>query len=449
MPADAAVTDKLPHVSSSVRKYLGGSGGQAPRDRGGAAAARPRGFFANNPSVLIFIACLAVFTLAVTILSEGLGLGIISTSFVKTLGKTLCLCLVAIAMDLVWGYCGILSLGHFAFFGLGGYMIGMWLMYERTRLIVVDSLANAPLPPTPDEVRDGIATQIFGVVGASDFPAVWAFAHSLPIQLALVVIVPGLLALVFGWLAFRSRVTGVYLSILTQAMTLALALYLFQNDSGLRGNNGLSGLQNLPGLEAVPQALISVWFLWGSALALGLGYVLAAWVVSGKLGSVIRGIRDDEARVRFLGYPVEGFKLFIFTLTAVIAGIAGALYYPQAGIINPAEIAPIASIYLAVWVAIGGRGRIYGAVIGAAFVSLLSTWFTGGQAPDLPLGIYTVQWVDWWLVLLGLSFVLVTLFAPKGIGGLFDLVSHQRHPDRHGADLGPDMGSYREQEAQE
>ncbi|WP_028958333.1 urea ABC transporter permease subunit UrtC [Sulfitobacter sp. 20_GPM-1509m] len=407
-----------------------------------------RSFVARNPSVLIFLALLALFTLGVTILSEGFGVGIVSTSFVKTLGKTLCLCLVAVAMDLIWGYAGILSLGHFAFFGLGGYMIGMWLMYERTRLIVVDALAQGQIPPTPQEVVDGIGNQIFGVVGSSDFPVIWSFADSLTLQLAMVVLVPGLLALVFGWLAFRSRVTGVYLSILTQAMTLALALYLFQNDSGLRGNNGLSGLQNLPGVSA-SQDVVSMWFFWGSALALGLGYLLAAWVVSGKFGSVIRGIRDNEARVRFLGYSVEAYKLAMFTLTACIAAIAGALYYPQAGIINPAEIAPIASIYLAVWVAIGGRGRLYGAVIGAAVVSLLSTWFTGGQAPDVPLGFYTIKWVDWWLVLLGLSFVGVTLFAPQGIGGLFDLISDRLRPDRHGADLGPDQGSLREKEAQQ
>jgi len=377
-------------------------------------------FLLRNPSVLIFLGLLAVFTLVVSLGSEAFGYGFISTSFVKTLGKTLCFCLIAIAMDLVWGYCGILSLGHFAFFGVGGYMIGMWLMYERTRLIVMDAAQNAQLPMTAQEIQDAIGTQIFGVVGGSEFPMIWGLSHSLWAQLALVVIVPGILALVFGWLAFRSRVTGVYLSILTQAMTLALALYLFQNDSGLRGNNGLSGLQNLPGLEATPQSVISMWFFWASAFALGLGYLIVKLIVESKLGNVIRGIRDDETRVRFLGYNVEIYKLFIFTLTAIIAAIAGALYYPQAGIINPAEIAPIASIYLAVWVAIGGRGRIYGAVIGAAVVSLLSSWFTGGQAPDIPLGFYTVKWVDWWLVLLGLSFVLVTLYAPKGIGGLFE-----------------------------
>ncbi|MFT6091247.1 urea ABC transporter permease subunit UrtC [Sulfitobacter sp.] len=377
-------------------------------------------FISQNPSVLWFIALLGLFTLAVTVGSEAFGTGLISTSMVKTLGKTLCLCLIAIAMDVVWGYCGILSLGHFAFFGIGGYAIGMWLMYARTEGIVLSSLSGQAIPSTAQEISDAIGNQIFGVVGSSDFPWLWAFADNLFLQLLMVVLVPGLLALVFGWLAFRSRVTGVYLSILTQAMTLALSLWLFQNDSGLRGNNGLSGLQNIPGFEGSSQAAISLAFFLGSALALALGYLLFAWVVSGKMGSVVQGIRDNEARVRFLGYRVEGYKLFIFTLTAVISGIAGALYYPQAGIINPAELAPIASIYLAVWVAIGGRGRLYGAVIGAAFVSLLSSWFTGGGAPAIDLGFYTILWTDWWLVLLGVSFVCVTLFFPKGIGGLFD-----------------------------
>lgn len=408
-----------------------------------------KGFLARNPSVLWFLLILAVFTLSITFLSEAYGIAFVSTSFVKVLGKTLCLCLVALAMDLVWGYTGILSLGHMAFFAIGGYMIGMWLMYARTEEIVIQAMAADLIPATAQEIRDGIATQIFGVVGSSELPPVWAFAHSLTLQVLLMLLIPGLLALVFGWLAFRSRVTGVYLSILTQAMTLALALWLFQNDSGLRGNNGLSGLQNIPGLGETSQDQLSVWFFWASALALGLAYPTFAWVISGKFGSVIRAIRDDEARVRFLGYPVEGFKLFVFTLTAMIAAIAGALYYPQAGIINPAELAPIASIYLAVWVAIGGRGRLYGAVIGAAFVSLLSSWFTGGRAPSVDLGFYTINWVDWWQVLLGIAFVLVTLFAPKGLAGIFDWAEGIRTPDRKGAPLGPDDGSLQEKEAQE
>ena len=385
-----------------------------------AAPVKRRRLLQDNPSVLWFMGLLGLFTLGITVLSEGFGIGVISTNLVKILGMTLCLCLIAIAMDVVWGYCGILSLGHFAFFGLGGYAIGMWLMYARTEIVIRDSLAGGTIPPTEREVSEAVASQIFSVVGSNELPLIWTFAGSLPFQLAMVVLVPGLLALIFGWLAFRSRVTGVYLSILTQAMTLALSLYLFQNDTGLRGNNGLSGLQNIPGFLHVPQSIISVWFFWASAFALGAGYLLFAWVVSGKFGSVIRAIRDNEARVRFLGYNVEGYKLFVFTLTAVVSAIAGALYYPQAGIINPAEIAPIASIYLAVWVAIGGRGRLYGAVIGAALVSLLSSWLTGGGAPNIDLGFYRIVWTDWWLVMLGLGFVLVTLFFPKGIGGLFD-----------------------------
>ena len=377
-------------------------------------------YLLRTPSVMIFLGVLALVCLGVTILGEGFGLGLISTSFIKTLGKTLCLCMIAIAMDLVWGFCGILSLGHFAFFALGGYMIGMWMMFARTKMIVIEAAQNNVLPPTPTEISEAVGTQIFGVVGGAEIPAVWAFADLFWVQLAFIVLVPGLLAYVFGWLAFRSRVNGVYLSILTQAMTLALSLYLLQNDSGLRGNNGLSGLQNIPGMDDVPQSTLSIIFFLVSGLALAVTYMLAMAVVGSKLGNIIRGIRDDEARVRFLGYNVESYKLFIFVLTAVIAAVAGALYYPQAGIINPTELAPIASIYLAVWVAIGGRGRIYGAVIGAAFVSLMSSYFTGGQAPDIPLGFATIVWTDWWLVLLGLSFVVVTIYAPQGLGGLID-----------------------------
>lgn len=402
----------------------------------------------KHPSAMVFLALLAVFTLAVTLMSEAYGSGLVPTSTVKTLGKTLCLALAAVAMDLVWGYAGILSLGHMAFFALGGYMIGMWLMYARTGEIVAATLANAPIPPTPEELRQGITGQIFGVVGSADLPLTWSFAGSLPAQLLLVLAVPGLLAFLFGWLAFRSRVNGVYLSILTQAMTLALSLWLFQNDNGFRGNNGLSGLQNIPGLTDVPQSVISIWFLWASALLLAGGYLLATWLTAGKFGSVIRAIRDDETRVRFLGYPVEGYKLTVFTISAMICAAAGALYYPQAGIINPAELAPIASVYLAVWVAIGGRGRLYGAVIGAVVVSLLSSWFTGGRAPDLDLGFYRIAWVNWWQVLLGLGFVAVTLFAPRGLSSLVDALAGLRPPRRMGTDLGPDVGALREKEAE-
>lgn len=402
----------------------------------------------KHPSVLIFLAVLAIFTLAVTLMSEAYGSGMMPTSTVKTLGKTLCLALAAVAMDLVWGYAGILSLGHMAFFALGGYMIGMWLMYARTGEIVTATLANSPIPPTPEELRQGITGQIFGVVGSADLPLIWSFAGSLPVQLLLVLAVPGLLAFLFGWLAFRSRVNGVYLSILTQAMTLALSLWLFQNDNGFRGNNGLSGLQNIPGFSHVPQSVLSIWFLWASALLLAGGYLLAASLTAGKFGSVIRAIRDDETRVRFLGYSVEGYKLTVFTISAMICAAAGALYYPQAGIINPVELAPIASVYLAVWVAIGGRGRLYGAVIGAVVISLLSSWFTGGRAPALDLGFYRIEWVNWWQVLLGFGFVAVTLFAPRGLSSLIDALADLRPPRRKGADLGPDISALREKEAE-
>ena len=363
-----------------------------------------------------------LFTLIIILLSEAYGLNLVSTSFTKVLGKTLCLCIVALAMDLVWGYCGILSLGHFAFFGLGGYMIGMWLMFERTKNIVVESTQNNVLPLTETEISEAVGTQIFGVVGGAEIPLIWSFADSLLIHIVLIILVPGMLAYIFGWLAFRSRVTGVYLSILTQAMTLALSLYLFQNDSGLRGNNGLSGLQNIPNLDDFSQAELSIWFLILSALTLIFTYYICNLIVNSKLGNIITGIRDNETRVRFLGYKVESYKLFIFVITAIISGVAGALYYPQAGIINPAELAPIASIYLAVWVAIGGRGYLYGALIGAAFVSLASSYFTGGQIPNINFGLFTLKWVDWWVVILGLSFVITTLYAPKGIGGLIERI---------------------------
>ena len=363
-----------------------------------------------------------LFTLIIILLSEAYGLNLVSTSFTKVLGKTLCLCIVALAMDLVWGYCGILSLGHFAFFGLGGYMIGMWLMFERTKNIVVESTQNNVLPLTETEISEAVGTQIFGVVGGAEIPLIWSFADSLLIHIVLILLVPGVLAYIFGWLAFRSRVTGVYLSILTQAMTLALSLYLFQNDSGLRGNNGLSGLQNIPNLDDFSQAELSIWFLILSALTLIFTYYICNLIVNSKLGNIITGIRDNETRVRFLGYKVESYKLFIFVITAIISGVAGALYYPQAGIINPAELAPIASIYLAVWVAIGGRGYLYGALIGAAFVSLASSYFTGGQIPNINFGVFTLKWVDWWVVILGLSFVITTLYAPKGIGGLIERI---------------------------
>jgi urea transport system permease protein len=395
-----------------------------------------------------FLLALALFTLGVTVLSEATGIGLVSTSFVKTLGKTLCLCLVAIAMDVVWGYCGILSLGHMAFFALGGYAIGH-VAHVRPDRDHRDRQPDGRADPAdrpgdrgrhrhPDLRRGGVepVSLGLGLRRQPGTPAPDGRGGAGPSRARL-------------RLARLPQPRHRRLSLDPDAGDDARPLALpVPERQRARGNNGLSGLQNIPGYDGTGQAWISMVFFWASALALGLGYVLFAWVVSGKMGSVIRGIRDNEARVRFLGYPVEGFKLFVFTLTAIVAGIAGALYYPQAGIINPAELAPIASIYLAVWVAIGGRGRLYGAVIGAAFVSLLSSWFTGGSAPPIDLGFYTIRWTDWWLVLLGLSFVAVTLFAPKGIGGIFDWFTARKAPDREG-DYGPDDGALRREEGAE
>ena len=380
--------------------------------------------FIKKNQTVNFVMFFLTFTLLVTIASE-LGMGLLSTSFIKVLGKTLMLCLAAIALDLVWGYCGILSLGHMAFFALGGYLIGMWLMYERTKEIVISAARDQLIPLTPEETQEAIGNQIFGVVGGSEIPIIWTFADSLLIHILLIIIIPGLLALVFGWLAFRSRVTGVYLSILTQAMTLALSLYLFQNDSGLRGNNGLSGLQNIPGYGNLSQDIISVIFLWLSTVALCCGFFVASTITKSKLGKLLLGIRDDEARVRFLGYNVELYKLLIFVITAILAAIAGSLYYPQAGIVNPTELAPIASIYLAVWVSIGGRGKLIGAVLGAAFVSLISSFFTSGQIPNVDFWIININWVDWWLIILGLSFVSITLITQNGLFGLIEKVKER------------------------
>ena len=390
----------------------------------------------GGPGGLVFVAVLlsiAVYVPLANIVFGPDSPASLPTTWVVLLGRWLAFAMLALALDLVWGYCGILSLGHGAFFALGGYAMGMYLMRQ------IGSRGVYGNPDLPDFM-------VF--LNWSELPWYWWGMGNFGFAMLMVVLVPGLLAFGFGWLAFRSRVNGVYLSILTQAMTLALALWLFQNDAGFRGNNGLSGLQNIPGQAHVPQSVIAVRFLWGSAFALACGFLLATWITGGKFGSVIRAIRDDETRVRFLGYPVETFKLAVFTLSAMICAVAGALYYPQAGIINPAEMMPIASIYLAVWVAIGGRGRIYGAVIGAIAVSLLSSWFTGGRAPDLRLGGYTVHWVDWWQVLLGLGFVAVTLFAPRGLSSIWDAAAGLRHPARRGADLGPDAGALQEREAE-
>lgn len=313
----------------------------------------------------------------------------ISTYAVSLMGKYLCYALLALALDLVWGYCGILSLGHAAFFTLGGYAMGMYLMRQIGARGVY---ANPDLP-------DFMVFLNWKTLP----PTWWGFQH-FAYAGVMAIAVPGALALAFGWFAFRSRVTGVYLSIITQAMTYALMLAFFRNDMGFGGNNGLTDFKDILGFsiqtDATRAALFSV-----SALALAGAYILCRAIISSKFGKVIVSIRDAESRTRFLGYRVERYKLLIFTISAMIAGVAGALYVPQIGIINPSEFAPANSIEAIIWVAVGGRGTLVGAALGALLVNFGKTIFTSALPED-------------WLFALGLLFVLVTLFLPNGLLGL-------------------------------
>ena len=307
---------------------------------------------------------------------------------VALIGKYLCYALLALSVDLIWGFCGILSLGQGAFFGLGGYAMGMYLMRQIGDRGVY---GNAELP------------DFMVFLNWKELPWYWYGFDSFPFAALMVFVVPGVLAFVFGWLTFRSRVTGVYFSIISQAMVYALLLAFFRNDMGFGGNNGLTDFKDLLGFDLRSDGVRSA-LLVASAIALGLGYVICRFIVSSKLGRVLVGIRDAEDRVRFLGYRVEQYKLFVFTVSAMLAGLAGALYVPQVGIINPGEFSPANSIEIVIWVAIGGRGSLYGAALGAVLVNYGKTYFTGA----LP---------EAWLFVLGGLFVGVTLFFPKGIVG--------------------------------
>ena len=318
---------------------------------------------------------------------------------VALLGKYLCYALLAVALDLVWGYCGILSLGHGAFFALGGYAMGMYLMRQiGTRGVY----ANPELP------------DFMVFLNMHALPVTWWGFKVFPYAALMVVVVPGVLAALFGWFAFRSRVTGVYLSIITQALTYALLLAFFRNDMGFGGNNGLTDFKDILGFNVQSDQTRAALFA-ASAVALALGYLTAAAVVHSKFGKVIVAIRDAESRTRFLGYRVEYYKLLVFTLSAAMAGVAGALYVPQVGIINPGEFAPANSIEAVIWVAVGGRGTLVGAALGAVLVNFGKTYFTGA-------------FPDYWLFGLGALFVLVTLFLPKGILGFIDTLTAKRAP---------------------
>ena len=314
----------------------------------------------------------------------------LSTYTVTLLGKYLCYALLALAIDLVWGYCGILSLGHGAFFALGGYAMGMYLMRQIGERGVYGH------PELPDFM-------VF--LNWPELPWYWLGFDLFWFALLMVVLAPGLLAFVFGWLAFRSRVTGVYLSIMTQALTYALMLAFFMNELGFGGNNGLTDFKDLLGFDLQADHTRLALFVL-SALMLALAYIACRAIVNSKLGLVLVAIRDAETRARFIGYRVERFKLWVFVFSAMLAGIAGALYVPQVGIINPGEFAPLNSIEAVIWVAVGGRGSLYGAALGAVLVNYAKTWFTGAL-PEV------------WLFALGALFVLVTLFLPKGIVGLW------------------------------
>lgn len=310
-------------------------------------------------------------------------------NYVVTLwGKYLAFALLALSVDLIWGYCGILSLGHGAFFALGGYAMGMYLMRQIGDRGVY---GHASLP------------DFMVFLNWKELPWYWYGFDAFPFAALMVVLVPGLLALVFGWFAFRSRVTGVYLSIITQAMTFALMLAFFRNDMGFGGNNGLTDFKDLLGFDIQADGTRAALFAL-SALAVAGGYVLCKFITASRLGRVLVAIRDAESRARFLGYRVEYYKLFVFVVSAMLAGIAGALYVPQVGIINPSEFAPAVSIEIIIWVAIGGRGSLYGAVLGAILVNYAKTYFTGA----LP---------DAWLFALGGLFIAVTIFLPKGLVG--------------------------------
>ncbi len=314
----------------------------------------------------------------------------LSTFWVATLGKYLAFAILALSLDLIWGYAGILSLGHGAFFGLGGYAMGMYMMRQIGERGVYGN------PDLPDFMVflnwDRLPWYWFG------FDQFWFAA-------LMVLAVPGLLAFVFGWLAFRSRITGVYFSIISQAMVFAFMLAFFRNEMGFGGNNGLTDFKDILGFE-LSRDTTKVGLYVATAIALMLVYLICRAVVSSKLGRLLIAVRDAESRVRFLGYSVTNAKLFVFTLSAMLAGLAGALYVPQVGIINPGEFAPAKSIEIAIWVAVGGRGTLFGAIIGAFAVNGARTYFTAA-APEI------------WLFFLGALFILVTLAMPKGIVGVY------------------------------
>ncbi|MEE8512178.1 MAG: urea ABC transporter permease subunit UrtC [Acidiferrobacterales bacterium] len=311
----------------------------------------------------------------------------ISDYYVLLIGKIMCYAMVALAVDLVWGYTGILSLGHGLYFALGGYAMGMYLMRE----IGNEGQYQSFLP------------DFMVFLDWKDFPWYWAGTEYFWVAVLKILLAPGLLAFVFGWFAFRSRIKGVYFAIITQALTFASMLLFFRNDTGFGGNNGFTDFKRILGFSLLqPGTRVGVFAVTGLFLILML--LLCRYIVTSKLGRVLVAIRDAESRTMFSGYNTRDYKLFVWTLSAVLCGIAGALYVPQVGIINPSEMSPANSIEIAIWVAVGGRATLTGALVGAGIVNSAKSYFT-------------VAWPDYWLYFLGALFVVVTLFLPRGVMG--------------------------------
>lgn len=322
----------------------------------------------------------------------------LSDYFITLVGKILCYAVVAVALDLVWGYGGILSLGHGLFFALGGYTFGMYLMLSIGR----DGVYHSSLP------------DFMVFLDWKKLPWYWQGTDHFFWAALLVIAVPAALAMVFGYFAFRSRIRGVYFSIITQALTYAFMLLFFRNETGFGGNNGFTDFKRILGYTITAPETRVVLFALSSILLIGT-LVFARRLMASKFGRVLTAIRDAESRVMFIGYNPLGFKLFIWTLSAVLCAVAGALYVPQVGIINPSEMSPANSIEIAIWVAVGGRGRLIGAVLGAFIVNLAKSWFT-------------MSFPEYWLFFLGTVFVLVTLYLPDGVVGLWEKIRIIRRP---------------------
>jgi urea transport system permease protein len=352
----------------------------------------PKGWSAVLVAVLVIAVLVPVLNLMVP---DGHPLHL-SDYAVTLTGKILCYAICALAMDLIWGYTGILSLGHGLFFALGGYGMGMYLM----RQIGADGNYKSELP------------DFMVFLNWKALPWHWALSDSFIAQALLIVLVPGALAFVFGWFAFRSRIKGVYFSIITQALTFAAMLLFFRNETGFGGNNGFTDFKRILGVPIATGSMRVLLFVLSGLVLVGF-YLMARAIVNSKYGRVLQAIRDAETRVMFTGYSPLAYKLSIWTLSAVMCAVAGALYVPQVGIINPSEMSPAASIEIAIWAAVGGRATLIGPILGAFFVNGAKSWFT-------------VAFPEFWLYFLGALFIAVTLFLPQGIVGLFRRATEKR-----------------------